>query len=94
MLLALKMLDHDPLDDDGDAMGGAYPPGVCIGVGECDTGGESGLPCLCLRGSKYSRLILRDAMGPPGEGETEEMRVRPLGTSSESGRQVTTPFMV
>ncbi len=85
MLLALNMLDHDPFDDEGDAMGGAYPPGVCIGVGECDTGGESGLPCRCLRGSKYSK---RDAMGPPGEGETEEMRVRPLGTSSVSGLQI------
>ena len=80
----LTAFDHEPFEDEGDAIGGAYPPGVCIGVVDVDAEGDRGLPSLCLRVSKYSRLILRDAMGPPGDGDTEEMRVRPLGGSSGS----------
>lgn len=79
-----KVVVHDPFDEDGEAIGGACPPGVCIGVGEFDPAGDSELSCLCLPESKYSRLIFRDAAGPPGEGEREEVRVLPLGMSSTS----------
>ena len=72
MLLPLNRLDHDPFDD-GEFKVTMCPPGVCAGV-EGFEGGENGLPCLFrgLLGSKYSRLIFRDATSAAGDGEAED----------------------